>query len=186
MEATQQSLDQLQSTMSSSRNGSLNRKAFRETVASTLKRRYFYTPSFKIYGSTAGFYDYGPPGEAVESNVLSFWRQHFVLEEDMHVVKCPRVTPEDVLKASGHVDKFTDLSVKDEKTGKHYRADHVLKDYCNETLEKDISAEKAAELKNVLAVLDNLSGEEIGAKIKEYGILLKTPRTHFLILTLLN
>ena len=87
-------------------------------------------------------------------------------------VDCPCVTPEVVLKASGHVDKFTDLMVKDEKTGTCYRADHLLKDFCKETLEKDLSlsAEKAAELKHILAVLDDLSSEELGAKIKEYGI----------------
>lgn len=98
--------------------------------------------------------------------------QHFVLEENMLEVDCPCVTPEVVLKASGHVDKFTDLMVKDEKTGTCYRADHLIKDFCKEKLEKDanISTEKAANLNHVLAVLDDLSPEELGAKIKEYGI----------------
>jgi glycyl-tRNA synthetase len=32
-------------------------------------------------------------------------------------VECPAVTPEAVLKASGHVDRFTDFMVTDEKTG---------------------------------------------------------------------
>ncbi|OAY43824.1 glycine--tRNA ligase, mitochondrial 1 [Manihot esculenta] len=151
---------------------SVSKEAFRQAVVNTLERRLFYIPSFKIYRGVAGLYDYGPPGCAVKSNVLAFWRQHFVLEENMLEVDCPCVTPEVVLKASGHVDKFTDLMVKDEKTGTCYRADHLLKDFCNEKLQKDLSitAEKAAELKHVLAVLDDLSAEELGAKIKEYGI----------------
>lgn len=33
------------------------------------------------------------------------WRNHFVLEENMLEVECPAVTPEIVLKASGHVDR---------------------------------------------------------------------------------
>ncbi|XVE66080.1 hypothetical protein DITRI_Ditri08aG0052500 [Diplodiscus trichospermus] len=153
--------------------GALSREAFRQAVVNTLERRLFYIPSFKIYRGVAGLYDYGPPGCAVKSNVLAFWRQHFVLEENMLEVDCPCVTPEVVLKASGHVDKFTDLMVKDEKTGTCYRADHLLKDFCNEKLQKDlsISAAKAAELKHVLATLDDLSAEELGAKIKEYGIM---------------
>lgn len=87
-------------------------------------------------------------------------------------VDCPCVTPEVVLKASGHVDKFTDLMVKDEKTGTCYRADHLVKDFCNEKLQNDntMTADKAAELRHVLAVLDDLSAEELGARIKEYGI----------------
>ncbi|CAK9325882.1 unnamed protein product [Citrullus colocynthis] len=152
--------------------GALNRESFRQTVSNTLERRLFYIPSFKIYRGVAGLYDYGPPGCAVKSNVLAFWRQHFVLEENMLEVDCPCVTPEVVLKASGHVDKFTDLMVKDEKTGTCYRADHLLKDFCNEKLQKDlsISSEKAAELKHILAVLDDLSADQLGAKIKEYAI----------------
>jgi hypothetical protein len=35
----------------------------------TLERRLFYIPSFKIYGSVAGFYDYGPPGCAIKQNL---------------------------------------------------------------------------------------------------------------------
>ncbi|KAI4343455.1 hypothetical protein L6164_010800 [Bauhinia variegata] len=149
-----------------------NKESFRQAVVNTLERRLFYIPSFKIYGGVAGLYDYGPPGCAVKSNVLSFWRQHFVLEENMLEVDCPCVTPEVVLKASGHVDKFTDLMVKDEKTGTCYRADHLLKDFCSEKLQKDLSItpDKAAELKLVLANLDDLSAEQLGAKIKEYGI----------------
>jgi glycyl-tRNA synthetase len=65
--------------------------------------------------------------------------QIFVLEENMLEVDCPCVMPEVVLKASGHVEKFTDLMVKDEKTGTCYRADHLLKDFCKEKLEKDLA-----------------------------------------------
>ncbi|KAF7009014.1 hypothetical protein CFC21_023643 [Triticum aestivum] len=149
-----------------------NREAFRVAVGNTLERRLFYVPSFKIYGGVAGLYDYGPPGCAVKANVLAFWRQHFVLEEGMLEVDCPCVTPEVVLKASGHVEKFTDLMVKDEKTGSCYRADHLLKDFCKEKLENDntLSPEKVEELNHILAVLDDLSAEQLGAKIKEYGI----------------
>lgn len=55
--------------------GSLSKEAFRQAVVNTLERRLFYIPSFKIYRGVAGLYDYGPPGCAVKSNVLSFWRQ---------------------------------------------------------------------------------------------------------------
>lgn len=48
-----------------------------------LERRLFFIPSFKIYGSVAGFYDYGPPGCAMKQNVTQTWRNHFVLEENM-------------------------------------------------------------------------------------------------------
>lgn len=56
--------------------------------AGVLERRLFYMPSFKIYGSVAGFYDYGPPGCAVKQYITQYWRQHFILEEDMLQVFC--------------------------------------------------------------------------------------------------
>jgi hypothetical protein len=55
----------------------------RQAQAETLQRRMFYVPSFKIYGSVAGFYDYGPPGCAVKQNLTALWRKHFILEENM-------------------------------------------------------------------------------------------------------
>lgn len=75
-----------------------NKEAFRAALANALERRMFYIPSFKIYGSVAGFYDYGPPGCAIKANITAAWRQHFILEENMLEVECPAVTPEIVLK----------------------------------------------------------------------------------------
>lgn len=146
--------------------------AFRQSVVNTLDRHNFFTPSAQIYGGVAGLYDFGPAGCALRQNVFAFWRKHFVLEEDMLEVDCAIVTPEVVLKASGHVDKFTDNMVKDEKTGTCYRADHLLKDFCNQKLQKHdtISRDLAAELRHTLAILDGLSPRELDAKIKEYGI----------------
>ena len=41
-------------------------------------------------------------------------------------VEASAVTPEPVLKASGHVERFTDFMVKDLKNGECFRADHLL------------------------------------------------------------
>jgi len=68
--------EQLQSMIKSNGNDTAaSREAFRQSVINTLERRLFYIPSFKIYRGVAGLYDYGPPGCAVKSNVLAFWRQ---------------------------------------------------------------------------------------------------------------
>ncbi|CAI7833256.1 unnamed protein product [Closterium sp. NIES-53] len=159
------------------KDASINREAFRQAVNNALERRLFIIPSFKIYGGVAGLFDYGPPGCAVKSNVLAFWRQHFVLEENMLEVDCPCVTPDAVLRASGHVDKFTDLMVKDMKTQACYRADHLLKDHLGELLEKEVTMapERREEIKHVLAVLDEYGAEELDGKLKEFGV--KAPDT---------
>lgn len=73
-----------------------------------------------------GLYDYGPTGCAIKANLLAAWRQFFVLEEQLLEVDCSMLTPECVLKASGHLERFTDYMVRDVVTGECFRADHLI------------------------------------------------------------
>ncbi|KAJ3327267.1 Glycine--tRNA ligase 1, mitochondrial [Blyttiomyces sp. JEL0837] len=115
-----------------------NEKKFdRAGLESLLLKRFFYAPSFAIYGGVTGLYDYGPPGTALQNNIISLWRKHFVLEEDMHEIECTNLTPEAVLKTSGHVDRFADYMVRDVKTGDIFRADHLVKQVLKDRLEND-------------------------------------------------
>jgi glycyl-tRNA synthetase len=82
--------------------------------------------------------------------MIDLWRKHFVLAENMLEMECTCLTPEAVLKTSGHVDRFTDLMVKDPKTGECFRADKLLEDVIDNLLEKNptmSSSEKEAHLK---------------------------------------
>lgn len=112
----------------------------RENLESVLKRRFFYAPSFEMYGGVSGLYDYGPPGCAFQANIVDVWRKHFILEEDMLEVDCSMLTPYEVLKTSGHVDKFSDWMCKDPKTGEIFRADHIVE----EVLESRLKGDKEA------------------------------------------
>jgi len=173
-------------TSSSSSNKSLNNNnKMSEAVASfsrsgledLLKRRFFYIQSFQIYRGVAGLYDYGPPGCAVKSNLINFWRQHFVLSEDMLEVDCSALTPEVVLEASGHVAKFSDFMVKDEITKAYYRADHLLEAHVEKMLEDPkLTAEKIAELKHVLTKAGDYPIEELKAALTKYNV--KAPETN--------
>lgn len=60
-------------------------------------------------------------------------------------VECPAVTPEVVLKASGHVDKFDDLMVTDLVTGDCHRADHLLEHALEARLEDSVRKPTAEE-----------------------------------------
>lgn len=169
-------LDASMSQYTSKKGAGVDKAAFREACASALERRLFYVPSYKIYGGVAGLYDFGPPGCAVKSNLLQQWRQHFVLEENMLEIECPAVTPECVLRASGHVEKFTDLMVRDVKTHQCYRADHLLEGHLEPMLEDPTvprDQRKAMELD--LNRTDEMSPEELGGKLESYRV--KAPDT---------
>ena len=43
-------------------------------------------------------------------------------------VEATMLTPHDVLKTSGHVDRFTDWMCKDLKSGEIFRADHLVEE----------------------------------------------------------
>lgn len=106
----------------------------------TLRRRLFFTPAFDIYNGVAGLYDYGPPGCALQANLVDTWRKHFVIEEDMLEVDTTVLTPEEVLKTSGHVEKFADWMCKDPKSGDIFRADHFVEDILEQRLDGDKEA----------------------------------------------
>ena len=141
------------------------------------KRRFFYRPAFDIYGGCAGFYTYGPPGSALKANITALWRKHFIIEENLMEIEDPTITPHDVLKTSGHVDRFNDFMVKDSKhEDKFYRADKLLEGEMETRLKvPTITEAERTQYKKDLLAADSFSGPELGAKLKEYGI--KAPDT---------
>jgi glycyl-tRNA synthetase len=145
-------------------------KFSRTKLEELLKKRFFYAQAFGIYGGVGGLYDYGPPGCALQANLVSLWRSHFILEENMLEVDCTALTPHDVLKTSGHVDRFTDYMVKDLKTGDVYRADHLLEAFLAKKRET-ASSEEAAEIDSILAQIDNFKESELDALFQKYKVI---------------
>ena len=134
------------------------------------KRRFFFTPSFSIYGGVAGLYDLGPPGCAMKANMEQQWRQHFIIYDNMFEINCTCLTPEQVLKTSGHVDRFTDLMVRNEKNPEEvFRADKLIAEECKirmadpkytehskeqlDRWEREVDTYSAEEMDKVLAAL---------------------------------
>lgn len=176
----------------------------RSILDSLLRRRLFYTPAFEVYGGVSGLYDYGPPGCSLQANIIETWRKHFVLEEDMLEVDCTMLTPHEVLKTSGHVEKFADWMCKDPKNGEIFRADHLVEEVLQSRLngDKEARGEKVEvdegkdakrkkkvkdtkvlklddsvvkEYEETLAKIDNYSGDELGLLITKFDI--KNPST---------
>ncbi|XP_012288740.1 glycine--tRNA ligase [Orussus abietinus] len=143
----------------------------RSRMEDLLKRRFFFDQSFAIYGGITGQYDFGPMGCALKANILSVWRNFFVLEEQMLEVDCSILTPEPVLKASGHVDRFADLMVKDVKSGECFRLDHLIKAHL-ETIIVNKKTEESVreECRDIVVKLDGMSKNEMAAVLKKYDM----------------
>mmetsp|Transcript_131617 Transcript_131617/g.196133 ORF Transcript_131617/g.196133 Transcript_131617/m.196133 type:complete len:82 (+) Transcript_131617:219-464(+) len=77
-------------------------------------------------------------------------------------VNCTCLTPEAVLKTSGHVDKFDDLIVRDKKNNQGFRADKLLEEVIEKQLENPKTKEdKKIELKTILAKADSYNKIEM-------------------------
>ena len=147
----------------------------REALETVLRRRFFFAPAFEIYGGVAGLYDYGPPGCAMKNNLVQMWRQHFVLEEGMLELDGPALTPDPVLRTSGHVDKFQDWMVRDTETAACYRADHLLRDALqarldDPTLSAARSSAERQDMEHTLAHVDELTADELAAALRRFDV----------------
>ncbi|KAJ2743708.1 Glycine--tRNA ligase 1, mitochondrial [Coemansia sp. BCRC 34301] len=143
----------------------------RSALESVVLNRFFYVQSFSIYNGVAGLYDFGPTGAALQQNLISLWRQHFVIEEDMLEVDCSIMTPAEVLKVSGHVEKFADWMCKDTVDGSVIRADHLVEAVLEARLQGgNKPAAELEEYKFILAQIDNYDGQGLAELITKFDI----------------
>ena len=100
-----------------------------ETIMQLAKRRGFVFLSSEIYDGFAGVYDYGPLGVEMANNLKNRWWHTMVRTRpdivglDSGIAMNPKIW-----EASGHTKGFTDPVTVCKKTGKRFRADHLLED----------------------------------------------------------
>lgn len=97
-----------------------------ERIFELALNRSFFFPSNEPYGSVSGFYDYGPVGKLIKNKIENLWRRVFIREEGGHEMETSIITPEIVLRASGHVDSFADPIVECMLCKTRYRADALV------------------------------------------------------------
>jgi len=98
-----------------------------DDVMSLSVRRGFLWPAVDLYGGFAGFYDYGHHGVLLRRRWEDLWTETFLgLSDNYYLIDTTTILPEAPLKASGHVDHFTDLLVTCTKCGESHRGDHLL------------------------------------------------------------
>lgn len=68
-------------------------------------------------------------------------------------IGCTNITPATVLKASGHVERFSDLMVKDTKNGNAYRADKLITEALEKKIQKEGKKMKEEEKEDIKAVM---------------------------------
>lgn len=97
-----------------------------DDVIELAKRRGFFWPSYMIYGGSSGFYDYGPLGTLLKDNIIATWKREYAREGAIFL-DTPVISPADVFRASGHLEKFSDIAVKCGKCGTPYKFESLVK-----------------------------------------------------------
>jgi glycyl-tRNA synthetase len=97
-----------------------------EKIVSLCKRRGFIFQASEIYGGLNGVWDYGPLGTELKNNLKQYWWKVIVRDRDDVVgLDGSILTHPAVLKASGHVDTFTDPMVDCRTCKARLRADQL-------------------------------------------------------------
>ena len=99
-----------------------------EDIMELAKRRGFFWQSFSLYGGINGFYDYAPLGSLLKDNIISVWKRIY-MDAGAIFIDTPVVTPETVLKASGHLDKFADIASECPKCHAKYKLESLVEKY---------------------------------------------------------
>ncbi|ORD93406.1 SYG [Enterospora canceri] len=105
----------------------LNEKERKEALDKIMKHRFFVTQTG--YPPQNGFLEYGPVLTAMKNEMINMWRR-IVVDEEMMEIDTSVMVPYDVLKASGHIDKFCDVVLTDGITT--VRADHFIEEKAGE------------------------------------------------------
>jgi glycyl-tRNA synthetase len=98
-----------------------------EKIVSLCKRRGFIFQSSEIYGGLNGLWDYGPLGVELKRNLKNYWWHVMVRERDDVVgLDGSILTHPAVLKASGHIEGFSDPMIDCRTCKAHLRLDQVV------------------------------------------------------------
>ena len=98
-----------------------------EKIVSLCKRRGFIFQSSEIYGGLNGLWDYGPLGVELKRNLKDYWWRVTVHERDDVVGMDGAILMHcEVLKASGHVEGFSDPMIDCRTCKAHLRFDQLI------------------------------------------------------------
>lgn len=84
-------------------------------------------PEPEIYGGLAGFYTYGPLGKLLKNKIENSVRKIFNSNGLMEI-EGPTIMPDSVWEASGHLETFTDRTIKCSKCKAIFRADKIIEE----------------------------------------------------------
>ncbi len=118
-----------------------------DEMAVFCKKKGFVFPNSDIYGSFAGFWDFGPLGVELKNNIKKHWWKTFIQDRpDMAGIDGAIINHPKVWEASGHTACFGDIILTCSKCHGKQRADHFVE----EQLKLDAGGLKADDINRIV------------------------------------
>lgn len=99
-----------------------------DAITSIASRRGFFFQTANIYGGKAGFFTYGHLGKKLKSKFENLWRENILQDDNFFEIQSNNILPEEVFKASGHLENFNDPMTECKQCHFRFRADQFLED----------------------------------------------------------
>ncbi|MDP1695403.1 MAG: glycine--tRNA ligase [archaeon] len=143
-------------------------------VMELASRKSLFFPSAEIYpDSPAGFWDFGPFGQAIRRKVIDFWRHELVQKENMLEIHGAQILPQLVFEGSGHLKSFADPIMQCKKCKKYERADQIIGEKIGKNVPESLAIEKLDEMIAEHKVKCPKCGEEFG-KVSKFNMMVET------------
>lgn len=145
-----------------------------EKIMELASRKSLFYPSAEIYpNSPAGFWDFGPFGQAIRRKVVDFWRHEFLQKENMLEIHGSQILPASVFEGSGHLKSFADPIIQCTKCKKYERADKAISEKIGKNVPESMAIEKLDELIKKHNVRCQKCGGEFG-KASKFNMMVET------------
>ncbi len=109
-----------------------------EELVSYLKDVGFVYQGSEIYGGLSNTWDFGPLGVELKNNIKQAWWQKFVRESKENVgLDSAILMNKEVWVATGHIASFSDPLIDCRRCKARFRADKLVEDFSNGTVEAD-------------------------------------------------
>lgn len=142
----------------------VNKESDKDVIDQIFKHKFFVTQV--NYPPQNGFLEYGPIMTVVKNGIIDAWRKK-VIDDNMFELDTSVMVPYDVLKNSGHIDKFCDVVLTDGIVT--VRADHYIEEKVGEwhNIPNSVEMSTFVKLEEIKALLNKKAEKQFDQKTVE-------------------
>ena len=146
----------------------------KDELINLASRRSLFFPAAEIYSSAlAGFWDFGPDGQTIRRKIVDLWRKELVHKEGFVEIYGAQILPEDVFRASGHLENFNEPIVQCKKCHSLFRADKLLEEKIEGIVPESLATSELSKLIKKHRIKCTKCGSQDFDETKKFNLMMK-------------